>query len=55
MPREKRETVPLMVRLSPDVHAAVSAEADADLRSLNAEIDVLLREAIAAREKKRGR
>ena len=42
---EKRITL----RLPADVHTAVSEMADIDLRSLNAEIVILLREAIEAR------
>ncbi|MEM6476478.1 MAG: toxin-antitoxin system HicB family antitoxin [Pseudomonadota bacterium] len=37
------------LRLDPAVHAAVERLAAADLRSANAEIEVLLREALAAR------
>ena len=43
---EKRITL----RLPADVHAAVAQLADQDVRSLNAEILVLLREAIIARK-----
>jgi hypothetical protein len=43
---EKRITL----RLPTDVHASVAQLADQDVRSLNAEILVLLREAIAARK-----
>ncbi len=42
---EKRITL----RLPADVHTAVSEMADTDLRSVNAEIVILLREAIEAR------
>ena len=39
------------LRLDPAVHAAVERLAGADLRSANAEIEVLLREALAARDR----
>ncbi|MEQ8411866.1 MAG: toxin-antitoxin system HicB family antitoxin [Erythrobacter sp.] len=37
------------LRLDPEVHKAVERLAAADLRSANAEIEMLLREALAAR------
>lgn len=37
------------LRLDPAVHAAVERLAAAELRSANAEIEILLREALAAR------
>ena len=37
------------LRLDPALHDAVQRLADAELRSVNAEIDVLLREALARR------
>ena len=37
------------LRLDPALHDAVQRLADADLRSVNAEIEVLLREALARR------
>lgn len=37
------------LRLDPAVHAAVERLASAELRSANAQIEVLLREALAAR------
>lgn len=37
------------LRLDPALHAAVQRLADAELRSVNAEIEVLLREALARR------
>ena len=37
------------LRLDPDLHAAVSRLAAADLRSVNAQIEFLLREALKAR------
>lgn len=37
------------LRLDPALHDAVQRAADADLRSVNAEIEVLLREALARR------
>jgi hypothetical protein len=42
-----RKAFPL--RLDPALHDAVQRAADADLRSVNAEIEVLLREALARR------
>ncbi len=38
-----------LLRIDPDVLAAVQRLADADLRSLNAQIEYLLREAVAKR------
>ena len=40
------------LRLPEDLYEKVKRWADKDLRSINAEIQVLLREAIEAREKK---
>jgi len=40
---------PFALRLDPALHAALERAAAADLRSLNAEIEVLLREALARR------
>lgn len=37
------------LRLDPDLHAAISRLAAADLRSVNAEIEFLLREALKTR------
>jgi len=48
-----RKAFPL--RLDPALHDAVQRMADADLRSVNAEIEVLLREALARRGVKVGR
>ena len=42
------ERVPFLVRLDPDVHAALRRWANDDLRSLNAEIEFLLRRALIA-------
>jgi hypothetical protein len=43
------------LRLDPALHDAVQRLADAELRSVNAEIEVLLREALARRGVKVGR
>jgi hypothetical protein len=40
---------PFPLRLDPALHAALERAAAADLRSLNAEIECLLREALARR------
>jgi len=42
----------ITIRLPGDVHAKIVDFAKNDMRSLNAEITVLLKEAIATREKK---
>ena len=47
MPPPARKAFPL--RLDPALHAAVERLAAAELRSVNAEIEVLLREALGAR------
>ncbi len=39
----------LLLRLSPELHAALERQAATDLRSVNAQIEVLLREALARR------
>jgi hypothetical protein len=44
---ESRKSV--LLRLDPALHAAVERMAAADMRSANAEIEVLLREALARR------
>jgi hypothetical protein len=46
---------PFPLRLDPALHDAVQRLADAELRSVNAEIEVLLREALARRGVKVGR
>lgn len=43
------------LRLDPALHDAIQRLADAELRSVNAEIEVLLREALARRGVKAGR
>ncbi|HLK13194.1 MAG TPA: Arc family DNA-binding protein [Fimbriimonadaceae bacterium] len=43
------ERKPLLLRLSPELHEEVRRLAAADFRSVNAEIEVLLREAIRRR------
>lgn len=43
------ERKPFALRLDPALHAALERVAASDLRSLNAEIEVLLREALARR------
>lgn len=47
MPAPPRKPFPL--RLDPALHAAVERAAAADLRSVNAEIEMLLREALGRR------
>jgi hypothetical protein len=39
----------LLLRLSPELHAALERQAASDLRSVNAQIEILLREALASR------
>lgn len=50
------ERKPFLLRLDPDVHRAVQRWADDDLRSLNGQIEFLLRKALreAGRESRRG-
>ena len=43
-----------LVRLDPALHGALQRWADADLRSLNAHIEYLLREAVKKRKGKSG-
>jgi hypothetical protein len=52
MPAPPKKPFPL--RLDPALHAAVERAAAGDLRSVNAEIEVLLREALARRGVKVG-
>lgn len=52
-PREKREVVRSELRLPTDLYAEITDEADQHERSLNAEYVVLLREAMAARKRRR--
>ncbi|MED5544070.1 MAG: toxin-antitoxin system HicB family antitoxin [Pseudomonadota bacterium] len=47
MPSSAKKAFPL--RLDPELHAALERAAAGDLRSVNAEIEVLLREALARR------
>jgi len=53
-PKETDRTERLDVRVTADVRRAVIAEARRDARSLPAEVEVLLREAVAARREKEG-
>jgi hypothetical protein len=46
---------PFALRLDPAVHSAIERMAAAELRSVNAQIEMLLREALAARGVKAGR
>lgn len=48
-PAGKPERKAFALRLSPTVHAAVERLAAAELRSVNAQIEILLREALKAR------
>jgi hypothetical protein len=50
MPR--RETKAFLLRIDPQVLAAVQQLADAELRSLNGQIEYLLREAVRRRGRK---
>jgi hypothetical protein len=52
MPAPPKKPFPL--RLDPALHAAVERAAAGDLRSVNAEIEILLREALARRGVKVG-
>jgi hypothetical protein len=47
MPRDERKAYPL--RVDPALWAAVERSAAADLRSVNAQVECLLREALGAR------
>lgn len=48
-PSGRPERKAFALRLSPAVHAAVERLASAELRSVNAQIEILLREALKAR------
>lgn len=48
-PRDKREVVTLSVRLSPDVVREVRRYAEADTRSLNGQIEWILRDYVERR------
>ncbi|MBP8879559.1 MAG: hypothetical protein KBF43_02665 [Dermatophilaceae bacterium] len=50
-PPRKRERYAVLLRLDPAVHAALARWAEDDLRSVNAQIELLLRESL----KKAGR
>lgn len=45
--RERAERKQLLLRLDPAVHAAIARWASDDLRSVNAQIEVLLRRALS--------
>ena len=45
------ERKPFLLRLPPDLYERLRALAERDMRSVNAQIEVLLREAIQRREK----
>ena len=45
----KKEVKPFLLRVDPRVLAAVQRWAEADLRSLNGQIEYILRQALAAR------
>lgn len=53
--RKTPQKKPFALRLDPVLHDAVQRLADTELRSVNAEIEVLLREALARRGVKVGR
>lgn len=53
MPREKQDTVALIARLPPELHAALKAAAAANERSLNAQLIVILRAALSPKPKRR--
>lgn len=53
--RKNSAKKPFALRLDPAVHAAVERLAAAELRSVNAQVEMLLREALAARGIKAGR
>lgn len=55
MPRERVETVQLMLRLPPELHAEVVRAAKANDRSMNGQIVAFLREALASRPKPRAK
>ena len=48
-PRQGKARKPFLMRASPGVMAAVEKLASAELRSVNAQLEVLLREALARR------
>ena len=43
----RKEVKPFLLRLDPRVHAAIQRWAEADLRSLNGQIEYILRQALA--------
>ncbi len=45
----KKDVKPFLLRLDPRVHAAVQRWAEQDLRSLNGQIEYILRQALARR------
>jgi hypothetical protein len=45
----KKDVKPFLLRLDPRVHAAVQRWAEEDLRSLNGQIEYILRQALARR------
>ena len=45
----RKEVKPFLLRLDPKVYAAVQRWAEADLRSLNGQIEYVLRQALADR------
>ena len=45
----RKEVKPFLLRLDPKVHAAIQRWAEADLRSLNGQIEYILRQALAKR------
>ena len=45
----KKDVKPFLLRLDPRVHAAVQRWAEEDLRSLNGQIEYILRQALAKR------
>ena len=53
-PRKSESRKALLIRVSPAVLAAVKRLAAAELRSVNAQIDVLLREALSRRDRASG-
>jgi len=54
MPREKQERKQILLRIKPELWDAIARMADAELRSVNGQIEYLLEQAVKKQKGKQG-
>jgi hypothetical protein len=52
MPREKQERKQILLRIKPELWDAIARMADAELRSINAQIEYVLEQALRKKKNK---